>query len=313
MSFLPSDVNLFVILLVIGIIILTILRRLLKYQASYVFIGIVGLLLGLLIGDLLASPLSQLPSPWGKWVPLIVIIGVAAAVLDFFLSQASGMVRFFSSLTDLVSKKTERRATFFKENIIVDTSVLIDGRIEQILETGFILGKLIIPKFVLDELQKVADSEDKIKRARGRQGLEVLSHIQQNPHIETVILDSDFRDRETDKKLIRLALKRKAKLLTCDFNLNRVAKIQGVSVLNINELANALKPILLPGENLTIKIIAEGKEKGQGVGYLPDGTMIVVEEGDKFVGEEIECQVERIFQTIAGKMIFVKPKKNKFF
>lgn len=309
MENLLSGTNFSIILLVIGIVILAIVRRLLKFQTSYVFIGIVGLLIGLIIGNLLANPLSQLPSPWGKWLPLVVTIVISVAILDFFLSQASGFANFFKTLFSFMGRK-EEGPILGKPEIILDTSVLIDGRIEEISETGFLLGKLIIPRFILDELQKVADSEDPLKRARGRRGLEVLNRLQKSPHSETEILETDFKDKQTDRKLIKLAQRRKASLLTCDFNLNRVAEIQGVSVLNINELAQALKPILLPGESLTVKIITEGKEKGQGVGYLPDGTMIVVEEGGKFVGQELECQVERIYQTVAGKMIFVRPKNK---
>lgn len=306
-SFYLSDINLFIILLVIGIIALTVSRRLLKYQSSYVFIGLLGLLIGLLIGDLLGSPLSQLPYPWGRWVPVLVTMVVAASIVDFFLAQAPSWSRFFNLIFSSLIKKGESLPKEFPE-IIVDTSSFIDGRIEELAKTGFILGKLIIPRFILDELQKVSDSEEPLKRSRGRRGLEVLARLSKNPLVGTEIIETDFRERQIDKKLVRLAKLRGAKLLTCDYNLNRIAEISGVSVLNINELSNALRPIVLPGESLKVKIVAEGKEKGQGVGYLPDGTMIVVENGQRFVGEEIDCQVERIFQTVAGKMIFVKPK-----
>lgn len=308
-SFILSDINLFIILLVIGIIFLTIFRRLLKYQSSYVFIGIIGLLIGLVLGDLLGSPLSALPSPWGRWLPIVVTVGVAAAITDFFLSQARGLSQFFGKIFSLVSNKMDERGekrSIQLPEIVVDTSAFIDGRIEELTKTGFILGKLVIPRFVLDELQKVSDQADDLKRARGRRGLEVLSRLTKNPHIETEIVETDFKDKEIDKKLLRLASARSARLLTSDYNLNRVAEISGITVLNINELANSLKPIVLPGENLTVKIVAAGKEKGQGVGYLPDGTMVVVENGEKRVGEELECRVERIYQTVAGKMIFVK-------
>jgi len=301
-----SDINLFIILLVIGIIFLTAVRRLLKFPSSYVFIGLIGLLIGAVLGDLLGSPLSQLPLPWGRWLPVVVTIVVAAAVVDFFLAQVPGWTKFIQTLFSSLPKKGERLKEY--PEIVVDTSSFIDGRIEELSKTGFILGKLIIPRFILDELQKVADSQDSLKRARGRRGLEVLSRVSKNPLIETEIIETDFRERQIDKKLIRLAKARGAKLLTCDYNLNRISDISGVKALNVNELANALRPIVLPGENLKVKIVAPGKEKRQGVGYLPDGTMIVVENGEGLVGEEIDCQVERIFQTVAGKMIFVKPK-----
>jgi|UniRef100_A0A7V3N4A8 uncharacterized protein YacL len=306
-SFYLSDVNLFIIFLVIGVIFLSIARRILKFPPFFVFIGLVGLLLGLVLGNLLGSPFSRLPGLWGRWTPIVIQIVVAATVIDYFLSQTRSWSNFFENLFALAFKKQEK-FIFKPSEIVVDTSIFIDGRIEELSKTGFILGKLIVPRFVLDELQRVSDSQDDLKRSRGRRGLEVLSRLTKNPQIETEIIETDFREREIDKKLIRLAKARGAKLLTCDYNLNRVAEIQGVHVLNINELANALRPIVLPGENLKVKIIAPGKEKNQGVGYLPDGTMIVVEGGERFVGEEIDCQVERIYQTVAGKMIFVKPK-----
>jgi len=309
-SFYLSDVNLFIVFLVIGIIFLGIARRILKFPSFFVFIGLISLLLGLVLGNLLGNPFSRLPGLWGRWTPIVIQIVVTATVVDYFLSQTRSWSDFFENLFALAFKKQEKFA-FRSPEIVVDTSVFIDGRIEELTKTGFILGKLIVPRFVLDELQRVSDSSDDLKRSRGRRGLEVLSRLTKNPQIETEIIETDFKEREIDKKLIRFAKVRAAKLLTCDYNLNRVAEIQDVRVLNINELANALRPIVLPGENLKVKIIAIGKEKNQGVGYLPDGTMIVVEGGERFVGEEIDCQVERIYQTVAGKMIFVKPRQKR--
>lgn len=304
-----SDINLFIILLVIGVVCLSIARRLLKFPSAVVFIGLIGLLVGLWLGDLLASPLSRLPNLWGRWVPLVVQIVVAVSILDFFLSQARSWSMFFENLFFALIKRPTRVVSKPQE-IVVDTSVFIDGRIEELVRTGFILGKLIVPRFVLDELQKVSDSQDDLKRARGRRGLEVLSRLTKYSQAEIEVVDTDFRDREIDKKLIKLAKIRNAKLLTCDYNLNRVAEISGINALNINELANALRPLVLPGETLKVKIIMPGKEKRQGVGYLPDGTMIVVEDGERFVGQEIDCQVERIYQTVAGKMVFAVPRQN---
>lgn len=302
-NFSLSDINLFIILLVAGLVALTVIRRLLKYPPVYIFVGIIGLLLGLLLGDLLSGPLSRLPAPWDRWLPIFVTIIVAAAVVDFFLAQANSWSRLFNRLFALLPSKGEKGGF----EIAVDTSVLIDGRIEELVKTGFVLGKLIIPRFVLDELQKVSDSEEPLKRTRGRRGFEILSRISKNRAVKTEILEVDFRERGVDKKLIRLAQQRNARLLTCDYNLNRLAEVSGINVLNINELSNALKPVVLPGESLKVKIATKGKEKGQGVGYLPDGTMIVVEEGGRLVGKEIDCKVERIYQTVAGKMIFAVP------
>ena len=171
---------------------------------------------------------------------------------------------------------------------------------------------MIIPQFVLNELQAVADSSDPLKRAKGRKGLEVLDHIQHDDDILTEIVDEMTNNREAvDQKLVKVAKERKAKILTVDFNLNKIAKIQKIDVLNINELAESLKPVLVPGEDITVKVIQEGKEVNQGVGYLSDGTMIVVEDGMRFLGQEVTCEVVRIFQTLAGKMIFVEPKQKK--
>lgn len=191
--------------------------------------------------------------------------------------------------------------------ILVDTSVIIDGRISDIVQTGFISKTLVVPRFVLAELQNIADSDNQIRRNRGRRGLEILNDLRQSKIVKIELTDEDPQDiKEVDAKLVELAYKHNADILTTDYNLNRVATIQKVKVLNINELAHSLKPVVLPGEELTVKIVQVGKEKNQGVGYLPDGTMIVVENGDKLVGKEIKTEVTRIFQTVAGKMIFVK-------
>jgi len=306
-NFYLSDANFFVIFLVIGVICLSIARRILKFQSSIIMIGLVGLLFGLVVGNLLGGPFGRLPGAWGRWTPVVIQVVVAATVVDFFLGQSRGWVDFFSDLNALIFKKREKIIPKIPE-ILVDTSIFIDGRIEELARTGFILGKLVIPRFVLDELQKVSDSKDDLKRARGRRGLDVLVRLSKNPQVNLEIIETDFPQGDIDKKLVKLAKIREAKLLTCDHNLNRVAEISGVRVLNLNELSNALKPLVLPGEDITVKIIAPGKEKNQGVGYLADGTMVVVENGSRLVGSEIECQVERIYQTIAGKMIFVKPK-----
>jgi uncharacterized protein YacL len=192
---------------------------------------------------------------------------------------------------------------------IVDTSVLIDGRIVEILETGFLEGPLILPRFILRELQAVADSTDAMKRMRGRRGLEVLKRLQESGVLE--VSERDYPDiRGADAKLVRTAQDLDAKLLTNDYNLNRVAHVEGVSVLNVNELANAIKPVVLPGEELHVQIIRDGKEPHQGVGYLDDGTMIVVEHGRRLVGETVDVTVTSVLQTVAGRMIFAKPKRD---
>lgn len=214
-------------------------------------------------------------------------------------------------LTYFVTRKINQKKGIanLENKIIIDTSSLIDGRILEVAKTGFLSGKLYIPDFVLEELQKVADSTDPLRRNKGRRGLKILKELQDIPYFEVKITKIEYENiAETDKKLITLAKEKQAKLLTVDYNLNEVAKIQGVAVLNINSLSNALKPAFLPGETLEVKVVQKGKERGQGVGYLEDGTMIVVENGEKFLGRKVVANVHRIFQTDAGRMIFCRPK-----
>jgi uncharacterized protein YacL len=192
-------------------------------------------------------------------------------------------------------------------HIIVDTSVIIDGRIADIVETGFIEGILVIPRFVLKELQLIADSSDPLKRTRGRRGLDILNRIQKDPHINVNIHETDFPEiPEVDSKLVKLAKLLNGKVFTNDYNLNKVAEFQQVKVLNINDLANALKPVILPGETMVIRIVREGKELGQGVAYLDDGTMVVVNSGKDRIGQKLEVAVTSVLQTSAGRMIFAE-------
>jgi uncharacterized protein YacL len=202
-------------------------------------------------------------------------------------------------------------SSFFKERMtgksykILDTSVIIDGRISDICDTDFIEGDLVVPQFILKELQLVADSSDSVKRQRGRRGLEVLDHLQKSPQISVIISEMDFPEvKDVDSKLIELAKRLDAKIITNDFNLNKIAQLQGVPVLNINELANALKPVVLPGEMINVFILKEGKEKDQGVAYLDDGTMVVVDNSRRMIGQNVEITVTSVLQTTVGKMIF---------
>jgi uncharacterized protein YacL len=194
---------------------------------------------------------------------------------------------------------------------ILDTSVIIDGRIADITETGFVEGSLLIPQFVLGELQHIADSSDPVKRTRGKRGLEVLHHIQKQVNVDVRIVDTDYPSvKEVDSKLIELAKEVRGKILTNDSNLNKVAELQGIDVLNINELANSLKPVVLPGEDMNVKILKEGKEMGQGVAYLDDGTMIVVDNGRRQIGKTVDVIVTSVLQTPAGRMIFARLKEE---
>jgi uncharacterized protein YacL len=191
---------------------------------------------------------------------------------------------------------------------LLDTSVIVDGRILEVVDAGFIEGRLLVPKFVLKELQAIADSSDSIRRARGRRGLEVLNRLRETSG-RLEVIDRDAPERDVDSKLVTLAHDLDAPILTNDYNLNRVARLQGVVILNVNELANAIKPVVLPGEEMSVSIIKDGKEQNQGVGYLEDGTMIVVENGKRLIGETVGVQVTSVLQTAAGRMIFAKPKR----
>jgi uncharacterized protein YacL len=194
--------------------------------------------------------------------------------------------------------------------ILLDTSVIIDGRIADIVETGFLQGKLIVPQFILDELQYIADSPDDLRRSRGRRGLDILKRLQQHKNLSIEPVSEELPKAGVDGKLVALAGKLRAKILTNDFNLHKVAEIQGIEVLNINQLANALKLAVLPGENLYVQILREGKSQGQGVGYLDDGTMVVIENARRYIGKEVEVSVTSVLQTAAGRMIFSEIKNG---
>lgn len=191
---------------------------------------------------------------------------------------------------------------------ILDTSVIIDGRIADIAETGFLEGTFIVPKFILEELQYIADSPDDLRRTRGRRGLDILKRLQQHSRLKVEFVEDDVPKAGVDSKLVALALKMRAKILTNDFNLHKVAELQGIQVLNINQLANAMKPAVLPGETLQVQILREGKSQGQGVAYLDDGTMVVIENARRFIGREVEVNVTSVLQTTAGRMIFSEIK-----
>jgi uncharacterized protein YacL len=210
---------------------------------------------------------------------------------------------------DLIVKGGKKKNT---STHLLDTSCLIDGRIADVCESKFLAGTLVVPRFILQELQHIADSPDAIRRAKGRRGMDILSRLQENADMPVRIFDKDFPEvREADAKLILLAKELGAKVVTTDFNLNKVASLQGVTVLNVNDLANALKPVVLPGETMSIFVVKEGKEKDQGVAYLDDGTMVVLEEGRRLVGQKINATVSSILQTSAGRMIFAKAHRER--
>jgi uncharacterized protein YacL len=287
----------------------TIRKALAQVSARSLFAGLAGLVISLIVSALLAFPLSLLAEPFGQVLPIAVAVVMCYLGVSIFSSRQNDIFQVWSSLSSrgnaggtTVDGKTSRV-------ILMDTSVIIDGRVTDIARTGFLSGELLIPRFVLNELQYIADSSDNLRRQRGRRGLEVLSQLQKDPAISVRISDIDVEGTNAvDDKLIILARQMRAPVLTNDFNLNRVAEIQGVTILNINELANAVKAVYLPGENLNVRVIQEGREHGQGIGYLDDGTMVVVQDGNENIGEEINTVVTKVLQTAAGRMIFSKPE-----
>ena len=269
--------------------------------------AILGLILGLIVAALISYPLSFLPWWFGHVLPAVATLTGAYLGISFIMMRRRELTRFLQS----------RFATHLPEpapdggRLLVDTSAIIDGRIADISQTGFLHGTLVVPRFVLNELQHIADSPDPLRRNRGRRGLDMLNRLQKDPTTPVEIADLDAREvPDVDGKLVKLARLTGSPVLTNDFNLNRVAELQGVRVLNVNQLANALKPVVLPGEEMAIEIIQEGKEFNQGVGYLDDGTMIVVENGRRYLHAQIDIVVTRVLQTVAGRMIFAQPKTN---
>jgi uncharacterized protein YacL len=265
--------------------------------------GLLGLIVTLLLGHLLTTSLLVLPLMGGAdSFAVRGLIQVALAYIGVAVGARKG------AEFDLDEYKKHFRGETKKENSkLLDTSVIIDGRVADICETGFLEGTLIIPQFVLRELQQIADSSDPIKRNRGRRGLDILQRIQRSVEVEVKILEQDFpKIRDVDSKLVALGKQLGAKILTNDFNLNKVAELQGVPVLNVNQLANAVRPIVLPGELMNVHILKEGKEYGQGVAYLDDGTMVVVDSARKYVGKNVDVAVTSVLQTTAGRMIFTR-------
>jgi uncharacterized protein YacL len=272
--------------------------------------AVAGLLLGLLMGLLLGLPLSAFGGSLGTWLPLGVSLFLGLGMLGLTVAKREDLM-IAAEAIGLVRRPTTAPAgpAAGDPHIVVDTSAIIDGRIAEIVESGFIYGTLVVPKFVLEELQHIADSSDTLRRNRGRRGLEILARMQKESSTPIEIVDDDPKEiSEVDAKLVALARARSKAILTNDFNLNRVAELQGIRVLNINSLANAVKPAVLPGEELRVRVIQEGKEAGQGVGFLDDGTMIVVEGGVRYIDKDLDVAVTRVLQTVAGRMIFAQPR-----
>jgi uncharacterized protein YacL len=297
------------VILVVMAVILELIERVAKLSMRNFFIVLAGAFIGLLFGALLTNPLSKIPGNYGEWLPLTVTIILVIGFVTFFWQQQKAVNQWLDTLNKYLAavRGLTGSVVHHTGEALVDTSVLIDGRILDIAKTGFLQYKIIIPRFVLIELQSIADADDQDRRSKGRRGLDVIEKLKKIKEIKLEISSDDVSEiKEVDLKLVAVAKKRNYALLTTDFNLNKVAKADNVRVLNINELSQNLRPIILPGEEMEIKVVHEGKEKGQGVGYLPDGTMIVVEKGDKELNKTVKVKITRVLQTAAGKMFFAK-------
>ena len=282
-----------------------------KIPALEIGISSIGLIVGLVIAYLLSQPLYNLELSYLGVVGSIILYGIFGYLgITIPFKKREDITTALGGI-NIAKKGKERAKSIYKSSPkILDTSVIIDGRIADIIRTGFIEGPLVIPVFVLEELQHIADSSDGLKRNRGRRGLDILNKIQKELDVEIIIHEKKFDDiQEVDSKLLKLTQLLKGKIITNDYNLNKVAEVHKIDVLNINELANSVKPVVLPGEEMKVTVVKDGKESGQGLAYLDDGTMIVVESGRKYIGETIDVLVTSVLQTSAGRMIFAKPKE----
>lgn len=302
--------------MLIAIIAILFEERVKKTPLRIVLGGAFGLITGLIVANLLTYPLVNfVEDDYLKFAAYLFtncVIGYVGLSIGMKKGDEFDGQKLFKHFED---KKTdtpkEASAPAPVKSLLVDTSVIIDGRIAEICETGFLEGKLVVPQFVLQELQYIADSSDPMKRTRGKRGLDVLKQIQSNQRMEVVITDKDFPEiREVDSKLVALAKELGGKILTNDSNLNKIAELRGVDVLNINKLATALKPVVLPGEVMHILVTKEGKEHGQGVGYLEDGTMVVIDNAREYLGKAIDVSITSVLQTTGGRMIFSKVKED---
>ena len=318
-------------------------KQLSKMPINDVIAGAAGLAIGLIIANLLGSAFARIPLV-GDYIPVIFSIVLGYLGIRITIKKRKEITGSFAFIPHVlkeilrtreaekpkVDKPAEAPAQVAPEaaptekakvNLVklredkdknyklLDTNVIIDGRIADICKTGFLEGTLLIPVFVLEELQHIADSSDTLRRVRGRRGLDVLQKVRENSGLDVEIMNVDFDDvQEVDSKLVRLAQKLGGKIITNDFNLNKVAQLRGVSVLNINDLSNAVKPVVIPGETMRVQVVKDGKEPGQGVAYLDDGTMIVIENGHRYLSRTISVEVTSALQTSAGRMIFAKPR-----
>jgi uncharacterized protein YacL len=284
--------------------------RVLTLTAGEFVSAAAGLIVGLLIGALIGLPMANLPDPYRWLLPIGTVAVTGLGMMGLTVAKRQDLAEGLRSAGILKPPTTDVLMAQIEGPVVyVDTSVLIDGRLTDVVASGFLWGTLVVPRFVVAELQHIADQRDAGRRARGRRGLEILAVLQKDPRIKVELPDEDVStETEVDAKLVTLARRRGAAILTNDFNLNRVAQLDDVRVLNLNHLANAIKPAFLPGDTLHVKVTAQGKEPGQGVAYLDDGTLIVVEGGTDLIDREIDVNVTRVLQTVAGRMVFAQPR-----
>lgn len=269
--------------------------------------AVFGLLLALIVSRFVVDAVDALPvdQQWASILKLVMILVLAYLGMVFSIRGRDE----FNIIIPYVKLQRQKQSESF---VVLDTSAIIDGRAPDVIATRFLEGHFIVPKFVLGELQRLADSSDQLKRAKGRRGLDILNRMQNDPKISLRIHEEDYPEiGEVDAKILKLAKILDAKVLTNDFNLNKVAELEGVSILNMNQLAGALKPVLVAGEKIEVSLLREGKEKDQAVGYLEDGTMIVVERAKKHVGTTIAVVVTSVIQTVSGRMIFARPEEER--
>lgn len=291
--------------------------RLHRTPAPELIWGTVGMVAALVIAFLVTLPIPRDVPVVGDLVPLLVTAAAAYVGVVVGVRKRDELGNLFGRLRKPgeaaqagdSAGSGSAHVTGSGRPVLLDTSAIIDGRIGDICRTGFMEGTLLVPSFVIQELQRIADSSDPLRRNRGRRGLDMLSRLQKEPRVHLEIVEANGRG-DVDLRLVKLAQRMGARVVTSDFNLNKVASLHGVSVLNVNELANALKPVVLPGEEMSVQLIRDGKEQGQGVGYLDDGTMIVVDGGRKYIGETVDVTVTSVLQTAAGRLIFARPKTD---
>lgn len=282
-----------------------------RASGADIFVIALGTIFGIIIAFFISYALRLLPSPFHYLTATLSFIFLGYLGFKIAVTKRAELAKMVIPIARMQLKE-KTSAIVNKSYKILDTSAIVDGRLLDLCKTGFIEGLIVIPHFVMDELQSIADSSDDLKHSRGRRGIEILNTLKEQFKEKIEISEKDFPDSfEVDDKLIRLAKSLNASIITTDYNLNRIARIEDIKVLNVNELANALKPVVLPGEELKVKVIKEGKESGQGVAFLDDGTMVVVEHGKNYIGRELTVTVSSVLQSPAGRMIFTKPQDVK--